>query len=324
MNNELAHALRAPVEAFVVAPDRMVSGQPLGEPQKDTGFHADVTRAFEAHARRRTVYAALERHVDAWEHVLGAVRAQGLPDVLAAVPYELTVYGEAADATSCRAGPWDLTPEEAHRASTVHGAPTLLRDCRLDGSPASWSPSELATPWLHQAAWWDTEAGSCRLGPCAIDRRGDLDVSTLAGLALLREAWDHPDLRATGSAVQLTLAARVAGTDDSRWGRQRSLNLVPAVRHDQSKGFPGTTIVGRNRLCADPTSTTRCGSVFHARAQHAPAATVGVHLVAVCYYAQEHGDRPVFAAWRPWLGDYCRTIVVPHRNEVLAWSVGHP
>ena len=65
-----------------------------------------------------------------------------------------------------------------------------------------------------------------------------------------------------------------------------------------------------------------CGAAYPAEAQHYAYTVVAMHLLAVCYYAQNYGDEdPVFASWQRFVGPqgYCTDLAVPTVAEVMQW-----
>jgi hypothetical protein len=292
---------------------------------RDPRFLRFVAQSTVQHVRQRPFFSTLEARHNAWADVLELVRAESMPDVFAAVPYAQSQFDPTRVSPYCERGPWQLSPEEAHRAATVHGASLRVAGCRLTGTDALWTPTDIVTPFTRKAPWFDMERGSCRITSCAEDDRSDLTRSTQGALALLREAWDHPEVQASGAAIQLTITAAVTGTDDAKFGgRLRRFNVLPALRKQLVTTSPaeGHLFLGANILCPDHTELKTCGSLLPASAQHFAYNVVAQHLLAVCYLGREHAELPAFAPWavhsEP--GGYCNAFVMPSRATVLGWG----
>lgn len=288
----------------------------------DPRFIRFVARSTQAHLELRPFFTTVEARHAEWAKVLELVRADGLPEVFAAVPYTLSQYTSTRTATNCQRGIWQLFPEEALRVQQVYDKPLAVRDCRLRGRDALWTPTSLTPPDVRQTPYLDPEAG-CLIQSCAVDERTDLQRSTAGALVLLREAWNHPEVQHSGSAVQLTLTAVRVGTDDGHGGRSRRGNVLPALRAHLSKHpEAGKTIVGDNILCATADEPATCGSVFIAEGQHFAYTALAQHLAAVCYLGQAHADLPAFSPWavhsEP--GGYCEAFAIPTAATVSGWA----
>ncbi|MEO0606518.1 MAG: transglycosylase SLT domain-containing protein, partial [Myxococcota bacterium] len=188
-----------------------------------------VTASVERHARSWTFFDRLEAVRREYGEVVLAMRRSGLPDVFAAIPYQESQYERDATSTVCAHGYWQFMPEVAHRLGQG-GLDFRVEDCRLDGSSALWTPTDVAPPPNAAAKAVYVKQGACRIQSCRVDDRADLDRSTTAAIRALREAWDDADLRASGALVQLTIASHNGGYDDARFGRRyaKPSNLRPA------------------------------------------------------------------------------------------------
>ena len=154
----------------------------------------------------------------------------------------------------------------------------------------------------------------------------------------LRPAWTDKELLASGAAVQITVAAYVAGyeppepeepeepeepgegTDDEeaepapepvddsgavrpafeRWSRYRDPSRHP-------------DFIGENLTCPQSAGRERCGGLLYSDAQAFVPEVLAAHLLAVCYFAANDGSRPPFDTWRPYLDGYCEELDYPGR-----------
>jgi hypothetical protein len=270
----------------------------------------------------------LEEIVDDYAYVLTELRDAKLPDAFAAIPYWESSCRAEARSFLCAQGYWQLMPEVAHRMNVE------VKDCKLRGSDTLWSPVDIVPAMLVKmnAPYVDPEGPSCRIQGCAIDERKDLQVSTRAAVSLLAEAWDDPVLRDSGAAVQLTILSHHAGYDDSRFydGREKRTNIKTAYQRwlansGSTKGR-SPTVYGDNIKCSAPNVDEWCGSVFDPATQHYAYNILAEHILAVCYYAMNYDDLPVFKTWKDYVvGDgYCLRIDVPTQEEVKKWAGAAP
>ena len=140
---------------------------------------------FEEHAESWRFWERLYQVRSDYSYVEGELRAAGLPEPLAALPYVKTRY-QGLVAADCSAGPW-LLPLDT---------PGVER-CTLQGTSRRWSPGE---PHL--------DAGVCAVTDCERDPRYDLRASTAVAIAALRET-----ARETSAALCPMLAAHTPYPD---------------------------------------------------------------------------------------------------------------
>jgi len=268
-------ALAGGYERFVAAPDAQAAGDPglLAAGQRDETLFAYVAASARTHGNSWTFWERLEQVKGDYADVSAALADAGLPAVLAAIPYVESTYDSDLISPGCAAGPWQLTPEVAARQGLI------VRD----------------------------------FPECEFDERNDLQRSTGAAIALLDAAWSDPEIRASGAAVPLTIAAHFAGLDDAP---PNPANVKPALagwKKDASvpiHWFPGDSIRTER-----PDEKGWNGSALNPETQHAMYTVIAVHLLAVCYYGQNHTDIVAFSAWEADARSWCRDLEVPFGEE---------
>lgn len=281
-----------------------------------------VTRSTQQHARARRFWARLDAVVDDYAYVVTELRAAGLPEVFAAIPYQESGYRAEAQSVVCAKGFWQLMPEVAQREGVA------VSGCTLSGRMEGWSPTQPAPVRgvLRNAAY--VRDGQCiipALRGCAVDERRDLAASTRGAIQTLKEAWEDPDFRASGAAVALTIASHNGGYDDARFGPDfaKRLNLRPAYLGwlekrglEADPGFIGAQIQCTTNGVGDADT---CGSALAPETQHYVYPVLAQHFLAVCYYAMNYGDREAFRPWRDLLDGYCSKLPVPTSDESKKW-----
>ena len=174
----------------------------------------------------------------------------------------------------------------------------------------------------------------CKIKSCSVDERTSLTRSTDGALTLLGEAWNDPMIRDSGARVQITILSHNAGYDDQRYDpkkRRRPTNLLPAYRKHVEKTNAGNhdpLFYGKNITCVGKEyedvigmGNTTCGGVVPNQSQHYAYSIVAQHILAVCYYARNHGDRDAFKPWQRAYDrgkGYCRNLGIPSREEIRA------
>lgn len=328
MSAAVREGLDAPFGDFVMAPSAEAAGAArpgLIEPRNwDRRLVSFVAASVERHVSAWNVFRRLEAVRNEYAAVVLALRDADLPEVFAAIPYQETRYNPAMVSVACAAGIWQFMPETALRVERA-GYPFSVRDCRFQGAgDARWSPSEVATrPDVMRTAPY-IEGGRCRIRGCDVDDRADVDRSTAAALFTLAEAFSDPEIRRSGAAVGLTIASHNGGFDDGRHGAAyaKSTNVLPALRRFvAARGDEAAPrVLGDTLLCPHHDDPGTCGGVLMAQTQHYVYAVIAQHLVAVCYYAQNHGTERAFAPWKGYVsrGRYCEDFAIPSVPEVLA------
>jgi hypothetical protein len=129
-------------------------------------------------------------------------------------------------------------------------------------------------------------------------------------------------LKGSGAVVQMAIASHNAGYADGRYGVQKSSNLKPAFKK-WSEAHPEEDhpkFYGMNITCntGDHLGVGFCGAPFPEQTQHYVYPIVGKHLIAVCYYAKNHGDKKPFKGWKRFLetGGYCAQFQIPAAGDL--------
>jgi hypothetical protein len=168
----------------------------------------------------------------------------------------------------------------------------------------------------------------CLITRCTPDDRMDLYKSTRAAMAYLAEPYRDPDLRASGSVVQISILSFNAGYYDERYlpaGVRKSTNLRPAYLSwveregmERAHLFYGENITTPNER-GDPRQYN--GSKLPPATQHYGYTAVAIHLLAVCYYATNYPNEAAFQPWRGHVSGrdgYCNALAIPMADEVMA------
>lgn len=287
-----------------------------------------ITRSEQLHGRGWTFWRQLDAVRAEYATVVGELRKEGLPDVLAAIPFQESRYkANAKDTILCAHGYWQFQPEVAKRAGVE------VRDCKFRGVQTLWTPQRLAPPInvLKNAEY--VENGSCQIQSCAVDERSDLRRSTLGAIKLLKEAYEDKELRYSGAVTQITIASHNAGFDNSPYqdGRVNVYNMRHAYRKyakdnnvDRAPDF-----IGRNITCVQKGQAEnfndRCGGYLGNVTQHYVPYVIAQHLLAVCYYGANYADEfTMFDDYRQYVrgNGYCKDIEVPTKEQVAAKGKG--
>lgn len=275
--------------------------------------------------------------------VVEALRANGLPEALAGIPYQESKYYKPGfrNSFACAGGWWHFLPEVAHRV----GIP--IRNCTLDGLGETFTPlKKTAPPGLYrnakyinkdaykkfQACLVDSNCSSktrsgiisqiCRIGTCEVDGRNDFEISTKGAMALLGATWAEEEVKKSGSAVQLTIAAHNMGWDDSEFDNRRGpSNLKGSLaRWRRSGGTDAMAhrFVGDQIQCEplDQFKEGACKSFMPAETQHYVNRIFAQHFLAVCYYAKNFQEISTFKKWSKFEDGYCAQMKIPSRDEV--------
>jgi hypothetical protein len=316
---------------FVMKPNSAQARWPaLAKPEGwDPTFMQYTLASAKMHLRAWNYWRQLEVIKDDYGYVVEQLRKAGLPEVLAAIPYQESRYTDDAKSPVCAKGYWQFMPEVAHRAGIA------VRNCSFRGAPgALYTPTRM-TPRigvLQNAEYvnFDGRKAECKITGCEVDERTDLAASTRGAIELLREAWEDPDISRSGAAVQITILSHNSGYDNSRFDEKRTnyINILPAYkRHlgakqmERDPHFYGANITCTGAEHADiiVKGNDTCGGVIANQSQHYAYSIVAQHLLAVCYYAQNHADKPAFRPWKDYARrtGYCNTFAVPTQDEVL-------
>jgi hypothetical protein len=325
VNSDLREGLQQPFEDFVMAHNAEAArwDEIKGKPGKwDQKLLDQVTRSYQLTATGWSFWKRLEEVESEYAEVVRAMQKAGLPEVFAAVPYQESRYRAEISSPVCAQGYWQFMPETAHRLGLE------VRDCAFRGSNVVWSPTELAPPRNArknaQYVSYDAakDESSCRIKKCAVDERSDLDLSTEAAIKALREAFEDPELAASGAAVQLAITSHNCGYDDSRFqDKQKKTNILPAYeRYLKDKNLnQGPYFLGDTLTCTETNfKNDSCGGYIPGESQHYTPGAIAVHFLAVCYYGLNYGHEVAFRDWKRYVrGDgYCTQTAVPDADTV--------
>ncbi len=313
-----ARALEQPFFDFVMEPnaERSERSELRRFERWDSALYQDVVAKIAELSTDTELYTRLEEVSEEWAAVLTATREAGLPEVIAAIPYEESRYTREFQSMACAKGYWQFMPETAHRMEHTLGIPLRVQDCRFDDEPdVLWSPTRMAVPKLRDRDY-QTNAG-CRIPArrgCAIDDRTDLDLSTKVALAELAQAWEQAEVRDSGAAVQLTIAVHNIGFDDGRFDIQRPWNVLPSLRAwaPAHKDEEIPHFYGLQTRCLD----NDCLKLLRGPTAAYVVETIALHMVAVCYYASNHPQVAAFQPWQRYADTYCPTLDPPSAAEV--------
>lgn len=213
-------------------------------------------------------------------------------------------------------------PETANRMSK-EGLKFTVRDCHFDDQPdLLWTPTGLAPGGRKKLVYVDRASGEdrCRITYCDVDDRQDLQLSTLAAVKHLEDAWNDDLLRSSGSIVQITIASHNAGYDDRRFGKRGYSNQLPSFERWKEKNPKSDwpTFYGSNLTCNTPEEEGCSNKYWPAETQHYVYTIVAQHILAVCYYGQNYGSDPVAKSWKKFQEGqgFCKAIDVPTPEEL--------
>ncbi len=323
---KLLKGLQQPMLEWVMRPNMEAARglhPELEEPENwDQAFMRYVTKSVEMHVKQKRFFRNLDDRRAEWALVVEEMRRAGLPEVFAAIPYQESRYRSEATSHVCARGPWQFMPETAHRVDQYYNIELKVQGCRLRGRAGKWSPKDYTPPFTVHAPY--VEDNTCLIQSCDVDQRTDLRKSTAGAIVTLREAWDHPLVAESGAAVQITILSHNAGADDSKWGKRKATNLIPALKRYIAKNGEdrAPNFYGDNILCESHQGRKLCGSLLMPETQHYAYNIVAQHFIAVCYYGQEYPHMPAFAPWAQWALDdaYCSQFQIPTKAEVQGWT----
>jgi len=320
--------------AWVMRPNAEEAGRKeLEDPANwDERFKRFFTISVAAHARAWSFWSRLESREAEYRLVVEQLRASGLPEVFAAIPYQESGYQAEAGSDVCALGWWQFMPEVALRAGL------RVQSCHM-GRPTTetWTPTELVpVRGVLRNARYVRNTGdsvSCRITDCEVDERVLLEESTRGAIKLLSEAWNDPKLKESGALVQLVILSHNAGYHDaphSTDGKPRQTNILPAYERHLLKVDKDHDphIYGQNITCLGEQyhdimlTNKRCEGVLANQTQHYAYSIVAQHVLAACYFARNHGQHDT---WKPYrdlvVGDgYCTSLSIPTAEEVLKRS----
>ncbi len=282
----LHDALRQPFADLVMEHDAHLSERSsLRKPENwDAALFDSTVSHVDAFRGDLKAWRRIDQVWEVWRDVVVSVRAAGLPEVIAGIPWVESHYTPELQSSSCAKGLWQFMPETAFRAGPEYGTPLRVADCRFEDEPETlWSPTSPEVSRVY------VRGGKCRIPKirgCAVDERTDILKSTAATVAILRDPWEDGDFRASGAVVQFTVAA-----------------------HNAGYGALARCAAGGD---CDLTTKNRPGDYV--------AQVLAAHFSAICYYAQNYPEEPAFTRWRKYTDGYCRSIDVPTRAEVAQFE----
>lgn len=330
VNLDLYKGVEQAYYEFVMKPNIAAAGwKELENHEKwDKVLMQNVTRAEALHGKGWTFWTQLDNARDDYALVLGDLRKEGLPDVLAAIPFQESRYKDAKDVAYCARGYWQFQPEIAFQAGIT------VRDCKLRGSSSLWSPTQPVPPRnLRENAVY-TMNDRCLIDTCAVDDRGDIRQSTKGAMKLLGEVLADDELKFSGAVTQIAIASHNAGYNHSRFytdGRVNKFNMLPAYREfvAEQKVERAPDFIGANITCTEKgqigNQNNRCGGKLGSITQYYVPYVIAQHLLAVCYYGKNYADdNKAFSDYRQFLrgNGYCTDIKVPTREEVAQRASG--
>ncbi len=327
VNSELRDGLQQPFEDFIMSYNAKAAGWPeiSNKPGKwDQKLIDQVTRTYQLTATGWSFWKRLEQVESDYAEVVRALQKAGMPEVMAAIPYQESRYRSEIHSPVCAQGFWQFMPEVGNRLGLE------VRDCSFRGSNVVWSPTALAPPnnvrKRAQYVSYDAEKDetTCKIKKCVVDERTDLLLSTEAAIKALREAYEDPELRDSGAAVQLAITSHNCGYDDSRFQeRVKKSNVLHAYRKylgDKSLN-QGPYFLGDTLTCTESNfKNDFCGGYIPGESQHYTPGVIAVHFLAVCYYGLNYGHEVAFRDWKRYVrGDgYCTQTAVPDAETVRA------
>ena len=312
---------------FVMEPNSRGADNPrIHETPKlwDQVFIARVEKSVVALRNSRAFWRKLDSVASDYAMVVSELEEAGLPTILAAIPYQESGYNPKAKSNVCALGIWQFMPEVADRAGMDIGICTYYGGGEFDPRGKLTPPVNAWKNAPYITAGETYTQTKCRIKSCEPDDRVYVAESTRGAIELLGEAWEDEEIRASGSAVQLTILSHNYGYNDKRFDKRKG-GVLPKLRKHVDKGGKGEHFYGDNLTCTGGEDLSDfCGGRLPKQTQHYGYSIVAQHFLAVCYYASEHGKDPTFKDWRQYLaGDgYCTDLAVPSREDVLSWGRG--
>ncbi|MCO4744020.1 MAG: hypothetical protein KC912_04480 [Proteobacteria bacterium] len=336
INPVLYEGLEQAFGAFVMDDNARASGRSFSKSEEwDRRFYDYTTRSVEVHLRSWSVFRRLDNVRDDYASVLTQLRKAGLPDAIAAVPYLESRYKPEEQSGACAKGWWQWMPESGPRF-TAQGLDFRVAECTFrDADGFLWTPTAKTPPnrvfknadyIMKDASISKYDERKCRIPKrkgCRFDSRTSLQASTAAAISAIGDAYNDPDLRASGAAVQIAIGSHHGGYNDAEFGVRKSFNMLPAYK-SWSKGKDRSelhTFYGQNILCDDNDSEKRkgfCGSNISPGTQHYAYTVIAEHMLAACYYGLNYGSEPAFQDYVKFTrGDgYCVKLGIPSADEV--------
>lgn len=334
---------RKPLDEFIMCHNERIAKEE-GEDIELCGAPDNWDKNFEK--KTIAVLLQLSKYKDYWKvihkakpkyaQVLEALDEAKMPQVFAAIALQESRYKSNQVSPVCAGGIWQFMPEVALRVGLK------VESCKMEkgNEPLPLKGLVVPRPASYIGKTPRPEGGVkyfCKLGRdgvgvrrCKKDERFDFAKSTQAAIRLFEEAWENPELRSSGSIVQITILAHNAGFDDAQFGKvSRPTCLLPAYkRYKKLKtrnggDFTGINFYGDNITCvgkdAHKDYNSLCNGFLPNQTQQYGYRVVAKHLLSVCYYAKNFGNEPYFSEWKKkYVGEgrYCDLIKVPEVDSL--------
>lgn len=202
--SEATPKIRTALEVYDQLVTELNHGQATAQGGEALPRDAVLSAVVEEHLHRlnnEPFKSLLGANASSYATVLGQVRAEALPEVLAAVPMRKSMYNPNIQSGRCATGYWQLTPK------TALSLGLKVSECRLS-SGTTWSPKGDSVADSEVAAYLTTvEEGDeeCLITECAVDERMDLALSTKAMLQKMKTVYNESTIQKSGASVQAVL-----------------------------------------------------------------------------------------------------------------------
>ena len=182
--------------------DALVRELPGTDLRPNPALVQDLGAAHSVNASYWKFWPRLSKVLPTWNRVEAMFRADGLPEVYAAIPYaQFAYHTRASHPRSPRAGLWEMLPGQ--------GGLQMLQ-CQIRGvDHLVFNPT--------QEDLWNPRSNAYETPVCAVDERMDVDRATAVAIADMKVTWDeeraHPREAAAGhpAAANTAAARRRAG-----------------------------------------------------------------------------------------------------------------
>ncbi len=161
----------------------------------DQQFLKFTTASLQQHVKAWSVFRSLDRIKEEYSTVSLMLRESGLPEVMAAIPYQESRYDGDIQSWACAKGWWQFMPEVALRVERQGGFDFKVRDCHFSGRDFKWSPTELSPPSPIRTKSDYVQDDQCIIERCDIDHRTNLQKATRAAIFTLKEAYEDKTLK---------------------------------------------------------------------------------------------------------------------------------
>ena len=326
IEQSILEGFQAPFEDFVMYDNQKnsgIAGISNNPDFWDQKLYKAVLNTVKQNAGWKGFWTRLDEIHKDYAYVVDALRDAELPEVFAGVPFQETQYKKHLVSSVCAAGIWQFMPETANRMEL------RVKNCTFKDNSRVWEPkaADQAPPLQVKTAEYveynrQEKKMSCRIRKCGTDDRLSLEKSTRAAIELMKQTYTDERLQNSGSVVQATILAHNAGYFDKPYlGKTKWTNILPAYEkyRSQSKKKHGVHFYGDNlcpaKISEEDDGGKKCKSVLWEETQHYGYRVIAYHILAVCYYAKNYGNEPVFQNWERYLDGYCKKIDIPERKS---------